>query len=370
MAHCDVLIVGGGVVGLSLAWRLAQRGRQVAVLDAGAAGQASRAAAGMLAPLAEAHAPGPSVQFGLESLALYPVFCQELRDASGLEIAAVGPGMLRVAQTPHEAETLHQALEWQQTLGLPLAWLDGAKALRREPALSSQIVGAVYSPREQHVTPRLLLEALRRACRCAGVAFYAAFHMDKFRTDGVRVTGAVLPSVTLECSQMVVAAGAWSGQFGGDLAPPLPVTPLRGQALTLDAGLPLPFSHTIYGTQGYLVPRTEGQIVVGATEEQTGFDAATTTGGMDGLRAMASRLVPSTANLALQEHWAGLRPVTPDGLPLLGRAANWDNVFLAAGHGRNGILLTPLTALLMTELLLNNTPPPAGLSPTRFETTP
>lgn len=370
MAHCDILVVGGGVVGLSLAWRLAQRGQSVAVVDASAPGRASRAAAGMLAPLAEARSFNPFVLYALESLALYSGFLEELSEASGLEIAPAGPGMLRVAQTQSEANTLRDALAWQRTLGLPLEWLGGAEALRREPVLSSHILGAVYSPREQHVTPRLLLDALHLACVRSNVCTYPTFRLDNIRTCGRRVTEAVLPTLTLECDRMVIAAGAWTGQFGGDMAHPLPVTPLRGQALTLDTALPLPFSHTIYGSRGYLVPRSEGRIVVGATEEHAGFDAATTPQGREGLRAMASSLVPLTAHLPVHEHWAGLRPVTPDGLPLLGRAANWDNVFFAAGHGRNGILLTPITAQLMTQVLLDSAPIPAEVDLARFGAAP
>ncbi len=370
MASCDVLVVGGGIVGLSLAWRLARRGQTVAVLDGGTPGRASRAAAGMLAPLAEARAPGPQVRLGLDSLALYPAFLEELRAASGLDIAASGPGMLRVAQNEREATVLHKSLVWQQNMGLPLEWLDSAAVRQREPALSAHIVGAVFSPREQHVAPRRLLDALRLACERAGVCICPTFRLDGLRTEGRRAVGAALPSGFLEGGQMVIAAGAWTGKFGGDLAHPLPVTPLRGQALTLEAGLPLPITHTIYAGSGYLVPRSEGHIVVGATEELSGFDAAPTPDGGSGLRAMASALVPLTANLPTHEHWAGLRPVTPDGLPFLGRAPNWDNVFFAAGHGRNGILLTPLTARLMTELLLNGTPPPAEVSSTRFGATP
>ncbi len=366
MAYCDVLVVGGGAAGLALAWRLAQRGQQVAVLDSGAAGGASPAAAGMLAPLAEARSDTPFVRLGLDSLALYPLFLEELRAASGLGIGLAGPGMLRVAQTKPEADTLRDALAWQQTLGLPLEWLDRANLLRREPALAPGLVGAVYSPCEQHVTPRLLVEALRLACARAGVVTHADTRLETLAAHGSRVMQAVTPTFSLGCGQLVLAAGAWMGSLGDILGLSLPVVPLRGQALTLTAPLLLPFSHTIYGTGGYLVPRADGRIVVGATEEQAGFDASTTTTGLDGLRAMASRLVPLTANLAGHEHWAGLRPVTPDGLPLLGRAPGWDNVFLAGGHGRNGILLAPLTAQWMTGLVLDEAVPPAEVDPARF----
>lgn len=370
MVHCDVLVVGGGVVGLSLAWRLAQRGARVAVLDAGTAGGASPAAAGMLAPLAEAHSCTAFVRLGLDSLALYPLFLEELREASGLDIRVAGPGMLRVAQNEQEADTLRNALAWQQTLGLPLEWLNTADALRREPALSSHSVGAVHSPREQHVTPRGLLEALRLACSHAGVVIHTDTRLRTLATQGQRVMQAVTPTLTLGCDRIVLAAGTWMAELGTQLGLSLPIIPLRGQALTLAAPPPLPLSHTIYSAQGYLVPRAEGHIVVGATEEHAGFDASATPSGRDGLRAMAAALVPLTACLPLLKHWAGLRPVTPDGLPLLGRAPRWDNVFLAGGHGRNGILLTPFTAQLMTELMLDNTLSPAEVDPNRFGTAP
>lgn len=367
---CDVLVVGGGVIGLSLAWRLAQRGLKVAVLDSGAPGGASRAAAGMLAPLAEAHSLTPFVQFGLDSLALYPAFLEELRVVSGRDVALAGPGMLRVAQTDAEADALHQSLQWQQSLGLPLEWLDADAARAREPALASSIVGAVHSACEQHVTPRRLLDALRRACRHAGATIYRGARMVGINTAGKHATGTITPTVSVHCAHLVLAQGAWTGEMSVAFGYALPITPLRGQALTLQTTLPLPFAHTLYGTHGYLVPRAEGRIVVGATEEQAGFDAATTPQGIDTLRAMATSLAPLTAPLRVQEKWAGLRPVTPDGLPLLGRMPGWDNVFVAAGHGRNGVLLTPLTAQMMAQAILDNAPLPAELAPTRFGTQP
>lgn len=362
----DVVVIGGGVIGLASAWRLAQGGARVTVLDAGYKGQASAAAAGMLAPLAEARAPGPLLSLGLDSLRRYPAWASALASASGLDIAPLGPGLLRVARTNMETEALQMAFAWQVSLGLPLTWLTGAEARAREPSLAPDIQAAILSPTEQHIPPRPLLTALRQACSRAGVAVRRGQRAVGLAAGGRRILTVQSQTQQHHGGWVLVTAGTWSAEWGGALRAPLPITPVRGQALTLGPLSPSPLSYTIYGTSGYLVPRPGGLILAGATEEDAGFDVKTTREGRTTLRGMASALVPELAGVPVAESWAGLRPICADGLPVLGVSPGWDNVVLAAGHGRNGILLAPETAELVAALILNGAPPPPAFCPERF----
>lgn len=370
MASTDVVIVGGGVIGLSLAWSLARRGTSVTVLDAGYQGQASYAAAGMLAPLAETRAPGPLLELGLASLRAYPNFLAWLREEAGSDLALCGLGMLRVALSEEEEEALCHAYSWQKTLGLPLTWMATAELRELEPGVSRGVRAAVYSPREQHVNPRHLLDALGRACLRHHVRILPGVIVLGLADSKARVTAIQTSAGDLPCAAVVVTGGAWSGNLGEALGASLPVTPVRGQVLSLTQTSTHGLCHTVYSHRGYLVPRAGGQVVVGATEERVGFDTRTTAVGVASLLDTALSLVPALADASLESVWTGLRPVSADGLPLLGQVPGWTNVHAATGHGRNGILLTPITAELMTQHLLNGAPPPASFDPVRLMTTP
>ena len=364
MAATEFLILGGGVIGLSIAYHLGREGAPVTVLDAGERGQASGAAAAMLAPLAEASEPGPFLALALDSLRRYPAFVAALRDVGGQDLHIQGPGMLRVARTDREEAALCRALSWQPPLGLPLHRLTGAEARRLEPGLGGDVQAAVLSPHEKHVEPRRLLAALTAACQRQGVKILPHHPATGLETAGAR---AVLSgSAHHTFGTLVLAAGAWTRPLGQWLGFDIPVTPLRGQILALGPQSPAPFSHTLYTHGAYLVPRADGRIVAGATEEWAGFAVATDDGAIQGLRAEASALAPALAGWPLHSAWAGLRPVSKDGLPLLGRVPGWDNVHLATGHGRNGILLSPVTGALMADHLLHAAPLPAAFDPARF----
>jgi len=362
----DYLILGGGVIGLSLAYYLGRQGASVTVLDAGEPGQASSAAAGMLAPLAEASVPGPFLDLALDSLHRYPAFVAALREDSGDDPHLHGPGMLRVARTDAEEAALCRALSWQPSLGLPLYRLTGTEARRLEPSLGRNVQAAVLSPMERHIEPRLLLAALVAACRRHNVEILSDQPVTSLETAGSCAHAVVSGPAQHAFGTLVLAAGAWSRTLGQWLRFDIPVTPLRGQIFALGPQSPAPISHTIYTHGAYLVPRADGRIVAGATEEWAGFAAHTDDAAIAGLRAEASALVPALADWPLHSAWAGLRPVSADGLPLLGRLPGWDNVHVATGHGRNGILLTPITGALMADHLLHDAPLPAAFDPARF----
>ena len=367
MRTSDVIIVGGGVIGLSIALSVAREGAAVTVLDAGRPGQASPAAAGMLAPLAESGRPGPFVRLALDSLRRWPEFVARLREEGETPLAIWGPGMLRVARTEAEEDALCAALAWQSGLGLPLHRLNAAEVRALEPNVGAEVRGATLSPEERHLEPRVLLQALLEACRRRGVIVRTSTTVTGFATQRSQVTAVRTGEQEVSGGQVVIAGGAWSGALGF----PLPVHPLRGQVVALGPlRSPAPFRHTVYAHGGYLVPRPDGRVIAGATEEQAGFDAETTDAGIASLRQMAAGLVPALHDAPLHSAWAGLRPVSADGLPLLGRLPGWDNVHVATGHGRNGILLTPITGDLMAAHLLHDVPPPPAFDPARFGETP
>lgn len=365
----DVLIIGGGVIGLCTAWNLARRGAHVTVLDAGRPGQASWAAAGMLAPLAETGKPGPFVETALQSLAAYPALLSRLREETGSDLDLAGPGTLRVAVSDEEEDALCQARAWQKDTGLPLEWLDGPSVRRLEPSLSPTVQAALLSPDEKHVTPRRLLGALTQACLRRRISLLPGTTVTGLVVSGERVIAVQTPNSELSCGALLVAGGAWAGALGDWLDVHFPIVPVRGQVLALQSGPSAPIRHTIYGHSRYLVPRAGGQIVVGATEEHVGFDTGTTAAGVESLLSAAAALVPALSAAPVESVWSGLRPVSADGLPLLGRVPGWQNVHVATGHGRNGILLTPLTGKFMAEHILDATPPPPAFDPARFAST-
>lgn len=354
----DVVVVGGGIIGISVAWRLRGEGASVLLLERGqVGGQATGAAAGMLAPLAEAAEDGPFVALGLASLQRYPEFVETLRAETGLDAELIGPGTLRTAATEAEAEALRRDFTWQRALGLPIEWLTGAETRRLEPALAAHIEAGVLSTDEKHVEPRRLARALALANSRRGVRLLEGTPVSGFEQSGTRVTGVHTPEGLLSCGQVVIAGGAWTETIGSWLGICLPVFPVRGQILALSC-MPPPMRHTLYTHSGYLVPKADGRVVVGATEDRAGFDARPTAQGMARLLTFATRQVPALAQAPFESAWAGLRPASKDGLPILGAAPGWDNAYVATGHYRNGILLAPITGEILAREMLHDCPHP------------
>ncbi len=363
--HSEILVIGGGVIGLSIAWHLSRSSHSITVMDSSEPGQASQAAAGMLAPLAEASAPGPFLDLALASLRRYPEFVEGVRDASGLALEICGPGMLRVARTSEEAAALDRALEWQIALGLPLERLSGEEVRRLEPAAAQSILAATHSPQERHIEPRLLIAALSAACRRRGVEQISG-KVIGLESEAEQVVAVRTDTARFSCRTLVIAGGAWSDVSAQWLGVNIPVTPLRGQILALGPSANPLLQHTLYTHGAYLVPRRDGRIVVGATEESVGLDTSTTAHGIAALRTGAESLVPTLTDQPLQSAWTGLRPLSADALPLLGRVPGWGNVHVATGHGRNGILLAPITGSLMASSILTDAPLPNAFDPARF----
>lgn len=359
----NVAIIGAGVIGLGIAWRLAMRGVPVAVFDKGACGAgASHAAAGMLAACAEAE-PGEEalVTLGRASQARWPAFAAELKQASGVDVGLRPEGTLVVALTSDDQARLSHQLVFQQKLGLPLQWITAAETRRREPHLAGKLAGAVFSPEDTQVDNRKLATALRIAAEAAGASISEHQAVKTISNDAGRVDGIVLADGRKVAADVVVlAAGAWSRSIDGlasELRPP--VRPIKGQmlALRMDPTAPL-LTHVVWAPGAYLVPRFDGRLLVGATVEEKGYDMSLTAGGILTLLEAAWRVVPAVEELPIDEMWVGHRPGSRDDAPILGTGLI-DGLIYATGHHRNGILLTPITADAIAELVLEGAADPA-----------
>jgi glycine oxidase len=366
----DVVVVGGGVIGLGIAWRAAQAGITVTVVDQAPGRGASWAAAGMLAPVTEVHyGEQPLLRLNLDAAASWPAFAAELEAASGRGIGYRRCGTLTVARDADDNAALDDLYRFQLRCGLQVERLRSRDCRRLEPGLAPGVRGGVLAAGDHQVDNRALVQALLTACRRAGVALLAG-RATELLVDGERVVGVRLAGgERLAGGTVVLAAGCWSGGLRG-LAPGLlpGVRPVKGQLLHLRGPASEPLcQRNLRGLEVYVVPRADGRVVVGATVEEQGFDTRVTAGAVHDLLRAALELLPDVAELELVETVAGLRPGSPDNAPLLGPAGQ-DGLVVATGHYRNGILLTPVTAASMAELLATGKAPEviAPFSPGRF----
>ncbi|MEU6157260.1 glycine oxidase ThiO [Streptomyces sp. NPDC047130] len=354
----DVLVVGGGIIGLVTAWRAARGGAAVAVVDPDPGGGAARVAAGMLAAVTEHHhGEQELLALNLESARRWPAFAAELAEASGMDVGYRSCGTLAVALDADDRAELRELAELHRSHGLSSEWLTGRECRRLEPMLAPGVRGGLRVDGDHQADPRLLAAALLRACERAGVVVHRRRAV-RLEVTGGRVTGvATEDGAVLPAGRVVLAGGSRSAELDGvpeEVRPP--VRPVKGQVVRL-AVPPVyaPFlSRTVRavvrGSSVYLVPRENGELVVGATSEELGFDTTVTAGGVYTLLRDARELLPGITELPLTETLAGLRPGTPDNAPLLG-PTSLDGLLLATGHYRNGVLLTPVTGDLMAETL-------------------
>lgn len=358
----DVAVIGGGVIGCSIAYHVARRGASVVLLESDQIGAgASGAAAGMLAAQAEAHAPGPFLELLLRSRSLYPSFIEELREESGLDVEYIRSGTLLTAKDPEELEALRSRDAWQEELGLNATWLSTSELLELEPAISTAVTGGFYLPDDAQVNTSHLLTALVIAASRNGAVVQEFTRATGFITAGDRVVGVHTVSGDVHASVCVLAGGAFSSLLLSDLGISLPVYPVKGEILAVSAGSDL-LNANIFGNSCYLVPKRDGRVVIGATEEPGVYDRRPTLGGVSGLSQEAISMVPELAHAPFISAWGGLRPATPDRLPVLGPADGWEGLLLATGHYRNGVLLAPVTGSTLAALTLDQEPE-ANLTP-------
>jgi glycine oxidase len=346
----DVIIVGGGVIGCAIALRLAREGLQVTLTERGRTGcEASRAAAGMLSPQAEASEPGPFLDLCLRSRAMYRDFADLLKDASGIDIEYRDEGTLCVAMAGEDPSQIARWAAWQKAAALPLAELSVSDLSALEPEVSESAARAVFIPGDHQVENRRLMDALDAAIRAAGVEVIEGAEVARLVIERDRAVGIVCNDQTIYAGSVVVAAGSWSSRLLQPAGLGVRVTPARGQMLAL-RGPSLRLRHVVHSSRAYVVPRNDGRVVVGATVEYVGFNKAVTAAGVHSLLDAAIEIVPRLADCAIAEAWAGFRPDTDDHLPVIG-PCEIANLFLATGHFRNGILLAPITAELLARCI-------------------
>ena len=349
----DVIVVGGGVIGCAVAYYLAREGVRVEVVERGeTGGEASGAAAGMLAPLAEVEDEGPFQALCVESLRMFPALAESLCDETGIDIEYLTTGILRVALDEAEERRLREMADCPTCL--PLHWLAAAEVRTCEPALSPAIRGGLYSPEEHQVNADRLTQAFARAASARGATFRRNLAVRRLLATNGRVDGVRTAEGDIAAGDVVLAAGPWTGRLAASLGADLPVFPVRGQMMALPSKAAP--RHIVWGSAGYLVPKANGLVFAGATVERVGFRRRTTKAGLRDRAAMASSLAPRLAAVAPVDSWAGLRPGSADGLPLLGPLPGWEGVSVATGHYRNGILLSPITGSLIARSILDVSP--------------
>ncbi|HEX9132822.1 MAG TPA: glycine oxidase ThiO, partial [Ktedonobacteraceae bacterium] len=312
-SNTDVVIAGGGVIGCAIAYYLRKSGVDVTVLDQGEIGaEASSAAAGLLAPLGSLSGPGPFADLLLTSFALFPALVPELEDASGINLEYEQTGALRVVRNAKNIPNLRKRMKAWQPLGLQMHWLSGEEARQREPHLAPDVCAAIYAPEESQIRASHVVKAFSSAAANKGATLYSHREITGIQSRNAKVTGVYTSQgEQFACNHLVIAAGAWAARCSEWLHVDLPVTPQRGQILTLQQPSP-PLCHIIFGEAAYLTPKSGNTVIVGATKDEVGFDKTLTAGGISWLLSTAIRLAPALEGSSLDQMWAGLRPRTPD----------------------------------------------------------
>lgn len=346
----DVIIIGAGIIGTMLAYHLAKSGRSVRLLEKTSPGQeASGAFAGLLTTIAEGDEAGPYLTLSQVSLQTSRETIQQVEEETGLTTGLQCVPLYRMASTSQEQEKLYQYWQRQQRQGGHDEWLDGPTLRARLPESSPRLLGAIYAPAEYHVTPALLINALLTAAKQHGVIIQPQSNVTRLLAQGQRITSVQVDEQIYEAQDTILAAGAWTPQLLQPLSVQLPVTPKKGQMLVLscpDSSL----SSIITAHAGYIVPKPDGTVVVGATYEDAGFNKEMTVGGLAQLLRILSAY-PLLMRGTIRHFFAGLRPMSPDGMPLLGPLPSWDHLLIATGHSQHGILLADVTARLTTSYL-------------------
>jgi glycine oxidase len=366
MASFDTVIVGGGIIGCTLARALAAAGIRVAVVERGTpGGEASGAAAGMLSPSAEAEKESPLFPLCRASLQRYGPLVADLQAETGVDPQYRTEGTFLLFANEQERTERMPSIEWQRSLGIPIEELSSRELNKREAGLSEQL-GAFYFPEDHQIDNRLLMHALVQSCRLRGVEFVLGKAALEVECNSHRITGVILENGRIAAGRVVNAAGAWAAQVSVAGVVPAPIRPVKGHMLALQ-GPPDLLRHVVRSHSVYLVPRSGGRILVGSTMEEVGFDKTPRAAPLTRLLRAAQQLCPTLEQSAVTEFWAGLRPASSDGLPLLG-PTELEGYWVALGHFRNGILLGPITAEILSSWLLTGKPsmPMNAFSPSRF----
>jgi glycine oxidase len=358
----DAVIVGGGIIGCSIAWRLRQAGMRVVVVERGSIGkEASWAAGGILSPLAEADSADAFFYLCAASRAAYPDWARELREASGMDVEYRADGTIYLVLTDEDEEELEGRWQWQHDAGLNVKRLNPDCVHKLEPMVSERLRWALKFPDDHQVDNRRMMKALEIAGRRAGVTFLTHTEVISLSLAGEQVRGVITARDELKAKTVIIAAGSWSSLIGARRDEPgfkryFSIEPIRGQMLALEMA-DRPLNHIVYSRRAYLIPRYSGYVIAGSTVEEAGYDARVTAGGIGSIIQRALEIAPGLGDRAIVETWAGLRPKVNrayfhDEWPVLGEDACIRGLIYATGHYRNGILLTPITARAISEFVL------------------
>jgi glycine oxidase len=357
----DVVIVGGGIVGCSIAYELAKAGLRVCALEQGGFGEeSSAAAAGMLSGQHGVISFGPRYLLHRDARELHATLADELHELTGTDVGFCRWGIMDLLFTPGELRAADRCHALQTQAGLRVERLTREEAVHREPAITPDIQGAIRYPDEAHVHNGRLTIALAEAARRKGAALHPGEPALALLRQGGRVVGVRTPLDTVQADTVVVANGAWAAALFRPLKLVVPVKPMRGQMLAVRT-VPRAVHQVIYGHHMYVVPRPDGETLIGATVEDVGFHKEVTLAGLEELIQAGRHVVPGLMGAPVMRTWAGLRPGSPDGLPLVGPVEGLSGLCLAVGHYRNGILLGPMTGVLVKQLLVE------GVRPTHLE---
>lgn len=351
----DVVIVGGGINGSSIAYQLAKMGKKVVILEKDTlACQASSAAAGMLAAQAEIEQDGPFFQLALKSQAMFPSISSELLEYTGIDIEFVNKGILKIAETEDIATALKKQVKFQKNWNSSIQWLDEKELSEMEPNLAPGICGAMYLPDDGHVQPAKLSIAFAKAAAHFGAEILEHVEVLSFLFEKGHIRGVKTTEGNIYGEQVVATTGAWASKLLRETGINITVYPVKGECFSIKPEQPI-INRTIFSDKrGYLVPKRNGEIYIGATAVEHSFEKKVTAGGIAELLARAVKIVPQIKDAPWERVWSGLRPQTADGLPYIGEHPEWKGLFIAAGHNRNGILLSPITGKITVQLLENS----------------
>lgn len=349
--NADVAIIGGGIIGCAIAYELSKQHVSVIVIDKSSrvGAEASWAGAGILTSHASTHEPYP--ELCRASLAMYPNLASELKNETDIDIEFIRSGTVSVFFNEAEASGLVGLAERRVNRGFTAEVLTAEQSWQLEPDISKSIAGAVLFPEDGHVRNPKMVTALAKGAAKTGAKFILGNAVTTFICEDSRVVGAVVNGETISAGSYVIAAGCWTGQLAAMLECSISIIPAKGQIVLLETMPPI-FHHTIDGLGIYIVPRTDGKILLGATVEFVGYDKTPTVEGVKQLIDAAVEIAPKLAESTFVQTWVGLRPYYKNG-PCLGNLPDYDNVILASGHYKNGILLAPITGKLITELILS-----------------
>ena len=357
-----VVIIGGGVIGLTIARALAQRGiPDISLLEKSNIGnEASFAAAGILAPQVEADSDDEFFRLACESRYMYPSFAAALLEETGIDVELDSTGTVYVALTDSDEEACEHRYNWQKSAGFRVDKLSATEARELESCINPSVRSALLFSDDVQVENRRLLSALLQSVKNHGVRVLAGMSVEELLVDQDRVVGVRTASGIISCSKVVVAAGCWSSWIRivrndtSTIHAHIPqIEPIRGQMVCFDPK-PQLTRHVIYSPRGYIVPRRDGRLLAGSTSEPVGFIKQTTAGGINSILSNAIQISPAIAGLPISDFWAGLRPKAADGLPVLGPCGEIEGLFYATGHYRNGILLAPVTGELIARAIVND----------------